>query len=142
MKTLLILSLLFIQTAGFTQSKQTITYQTEKEILASLKNSPTATINGPFLLKIQSITKSGFNTHLNTEKDEASPQNIVLEIPPFMATYYTKQFKSKLDELFLNQTLTVNGKLTPIKTTDPETNKEKTIYLIKIFLGNQLAHYQ
>lgn len=143
MKNILLSASLFFTCLVMADSQKDSPYKTEKEIFSILKSTPDKAVQGPFLLKIQSISKSGFNTHLNTRKDPADPQNIVIDLPPFMTSYYTKQNKFKIEDTFLNQVLTVNGKLTKNTIVNPNNpNQKQTIHTIKVFLANQLAHYQ
>lgn len=115
-------------------------FKTATDVIKALKASPGQTVEGPFKLTILSMSKSGFNTRLHTQKSPNSTDNIIIEIPPFMTNYYTKQFNTTLEEFFLNQTLSVNGKVTPVTVKTDE--KEQTEYIIKIFLANQLAHLE
>lgn len=115
-------------------------FKTAADIIKSLKAKPDQAVEGPFELKILAMSKSGFNTRLHTQKNPNAADNIIIEIPPFMVQYYTKQFDTTLENFFLNQTLSVNGKVIPMTIEDD--GKKQTEYIIKVYLANQLAHLQ
>lgn len=117
-----------------------VKFKTAADVFKALKASPDQPVQGPFELKIVAISKSGFNTRLHTKENPKDPDNIILELSPFMAQYYTKQFKTTLKDFFLNQVLSVNGKVIPIKESDGD--QQQTKYVIKVYLANQLAHLQ
>ncbi len=117
-----------------------VKFKSSTEVLAALKANQDKPVEGPFELKILAISKSGFNTRLHTKKDPKDPENIILELSPFMVQYYTKQFDTTVENFFLNYTLAVNGKVTPVTAKDGD--KQQTENIIKVYLANQLAHLE
>lgn len=140
MKPFFILILMFNTVQLLAEETNKIKYKTAAEVIKALKASPNEPVQGPFELTFVAMTKSGFNTRLHTKKNPQDPDNIIVEIPPFMVEYFTKQFKATLEDSYLNQLLAVNGKITPIVVSEDE--KQKTEYVIKVYLANQLAHLQ
>ncbi|MCB1581422.1 MAG: hypothetical protein R3E90_16300 [Marinicella sp.] len=117
-----------------------VKFKTNTDVVKALKAEPGNPVQGPFELKILAISQSGFNTRLHTKKDIKDPENIIIELAPFMVQYYTKQFNTTIEQFFLNQVFAVNGKAISVQTSEDE--QLHTEYVIKVFLANQLTHLQ
>ncbi len=117
-------------------------YKKATTILEQLKKTPDATIKGPFLLTIKSVTQQQLKVYLNTEEDPNASNNISIELPPFIQNHYKKHFNSDIKSLFLNQNIIVKGQVS-MQTHQADKSAKKTSKqpTIKIIFTDQLAHY-
>ncbi len=119
---------------------KTTPYKQVNTVLEELKEN--ATVSGPFLLNIQAITEAQHKTYLHTQKDPTATNNMILEMPIYIKNHYLKNYKSDLNNLFLNQNLIVKG-LAKMQThsLSDQSQSEVKAPTIKIIFTDQLSHY-